>query len=68
MNEKNRINKLINSALKETTQLENNLSFFANAKGSKILDDFHEKIDHQKKQIENWREELKKLREAYRQK
>ena len=68
MNEKNRINKLINSALKETTQLENNLSFFANAKGSKMLDDFHEKIDHQKKQIENWREELKKLREAYRQK
>ena len=68
MNEKNRINRLINSALKETTQLENNLSFFANAKGSKMLDDFHEKIDHQKKQIENWREELKKLREAYRQK
>jgi len=68
MKEKNRINKLINSALKETAQLENNLGFFANAKGSKMLDDFKAKIDHQKKQIENWREELKKLREAYRQK
>ena len=68
MNEKNRINKLINSALKETSQLENNLGFFANAKGSNMLDDFQKKIDHQKKQIENWREELKKLREAYRQK
>jgi hypothetical protein len=68
MNEKSRINKLINSALKETAQLENNLGFFANAKGSKMLEDFQNKIDHQKKQIENWREELKKLREAYRQK
>jgi hypothetical protein len=68
MNEKNRINKLINSALKETAQLENNLGFFANSKGSKMLDEFQNKIDLQKKQIENWREELKKLREAYRQK
>jgi hypothetical protein len=68
MNEKSRINKLINSALKETAQLENNLGFFANAKGSKMLEDFQNKIDHQKKQIENWREELKKLREAYHQK
>ena len=68
MDEKNRINKLINSALKETAQLENNLGFFANAKGSKMLDEFQGKIDHQKKQIEDWREELKKLREAYRQK
>lgn len=68
MNEKNRINKLINTALKETAQLENNLGFFANSKGSKMLDEFKNKIDLQKKQIENWREELKKLREAYRQK
>lgn len=67
MNEKSRINKLINHALKETAQLENNLGFFANAKGSKMLDDFKAKIDTQKKQIDNWREELKKLREAYRQ-
>ena len=67
MNEKTRINKLINHALKETAQLENNLGFFANSKGSKMLDDFKAKIDTQKKQIDNWREELKKLREAYRQ-
>ena len=68
INEKSRINKLINNALKETAQLENNLSFFANAKGSKMLDDFKHKIDNQKKQIENWREELKKLHQAYNQK
>ena len=68
ISEKGRINKLINNALKETAQLENNLSFFANAKGSKMLDDFKHKIDNQKKQIENWREELKKLQQAYNQK
>ena len=68
LDEKGRINKLINIALKETAQLENNLGFFANAKGSKMLDDFKAKIETQKKQIENWREELKKLREAYLQK
>ena len=33
-----------------------------------MLDDFKAKIETQKKQIENWREELKKLREAYLQK
>jgi hypothetical protein len=68
LDEKGRINKLINIALKETAQLENNLGFFANAKGSKMLDDFKAKIENQKIQIENWREELKKLREAYLQK
>ena len=62
--EKNRINKLINTTLKETTQLENNLGFFSNAKG-KMLDDFQSKIEKNKVKISDWRDELKKLSEAY---
>ena len=64
INEKNRINKLINTTLKETTQLENNLAFFSNAKG-KMLDDFQSKIEKNKVKISDWRDELKKLSEAY---
>ena len=64
INEKNRINKLINTTLKETTQLENNLGFFSNAKG-KMLDDFQSKIEKNKVKISDWRDELKKLSEAY---
>jgi len=64
INEKNRINKLINTTLKETTQLENNLGFFSNAKG-KMLDDFQSKIDKNKIKISDWRDELKKLSEVY---
>jgi hypothetical protein len=64
INEKNRINKLINTTLKETTQLENNLGFFSNTKG-KLLDDFQSKIEKNKVKISDWRDELKKLSEAY---
>ena len=64
INEKNRINKLINTTLKETTQLENNLGFFSNAKG-KMLDDFQLKIEKNKLKILDWRDELKKLSEVY---
>lgn len=64
INEKNRINKLINTTLKETTQLENNLGFFSNAKG-KMLDDFQSKIKQNKVKISDWRDELKKLSEVY---
>ena len=64
INEKNRINKLINTTLKETTQLENNLGFFSNAKG-KLLDDFQSKIEKNKVKISDWRDELKKLSEAF---
>tara|TARA_B110000483_G_scaffold83619_1_gene103727 strand:- start:767 stop:2449 length:1683 start_codon:yes stop_codon:yes gene_type:complete len=64
INEKNRINKLINTTLKETTQLENNLGFFSNAKG-KMLDDFQSKIEQNKVKISDWRDELKKLSEVY---
>jgi len=64
INEKNRINKLINTTLKETTQLENNLGFFSNAKG-KMLDDFQSKIEKNKVKISDWRDELKKLSEVY---
>jgi len=64
INEKNRINKLINTTLKETTQLENNLGFFSNAKG-KILEDFQSKIEKNKVKISDWRDELKKLSEVY---
>ena len=67
INEKNRLNKLINTSLKEATQLENNLGFFSNAKG-KMLDDFQLKIENHKLKISNWRDELKKLSEAYNQK
>ena len=58
----------IDKALKETSQLENNLNFFSASKGSSMLDQFQQQIDQNKKQIDNWREELKKLRDAYRQK
>ena len=68
MQEKSRIGKLIDKALKETSQLENNLNFFSASKGSTMLNQFQQQIDQNKKQIENWREELKKLRDAYRQK
>ena len=68
MLEKSRISKLIDKALKETSQLENNLNFFSASKGSSMLDQFQQQIDQNKKQIDNWREELKKLRDAYRQK
>ena len=64
INEKNRINKLINTTLKETTQLENNLGFFSNAKG-KMLEDFQSKIEKNKIKILEWRDELKKLSEVY---
>ncbi len=64
INEKNRINKLINTTLKETTQLENNLGFFSNAKGE-MLDDFQSKIEKNKVKISDWRDELKKLSEVY---
>ena len=64
INEKNRINKLINTTLKETTQLENNLGFFSNAKG-KMLEDFQSKIENNKVKISDWRDELKKLSEVY---
>ena len=68
MQEKSRIIKLIEKALKETSQLENNLNFFSSSKGSSMLDQFQQQIDQNKKQIDHWREELKKLRDAYRQK
>jgi hypothetical protein len=64
INEKNRINNLINTTLKETTQLENNLGFFSNAKG-KMLEDFQSKIEMNKVKISDWRDELKKLSEVY---
>ena len=65
--EKNRINKLINQTIKETTQLENNLSFFSNAKG-KMFDDFQIKIQKNKEKIITLRDELKKLSEAFHKK
>ena len=68
MQEKSRISKLIDKALKETSQLENNLNFFSSSKGSSMLDQFQQQINQNKKQIDLWREELKKLRDAYRQK
>ena len=64
--EKNRLNKLINNCIKETTQLENNLSFFSNVKGE-MLADFHQKINHNKEKINSLKDELKKLSEAYNQ-
>ena len=59
--------KLINNSVKETTQIENNLSFFSNAKG-KMFDDFQEKIQLNKDKINSLKDELKKLSEAYNQK
>ena len=67
IDEKNRINKLINQTIKETTQLENNLGFFSNAKG-KMFDDFQVKIQKNNEKITNLRDELKKLSEAYHKK
>ena len=67
LEEKSRLNKLINNSIKETTQIENNLSFFSNAKG-KMFDDFQEKIQLNKKKINSLKDELKKLSEAYNQK
>tara|TARA_X000000950_G_scaffold165155_1_gene201846 strand:+ start:23 stop:1696 length:1674 start_codon:yes stop_codon:yes gene_type:complete len=64
VDEKNRINKLINQIIKETTQLENNLSFFSNAKG-KMFDDFQIKIQKNNEKIIDLRDELKKLSEAF---
>ena len=64
-----KITKKINEALKETSNLENNLGFFSVSKGkNKMLDDFNKKIEDQKKQIESWKQDLKKLRQAYTQK
>ncbi|MBM78693.1 MAG: hypothetical protein CL846_09440 [Crocinitomicaceae bacterium] len=63
---KHKITKKINEALKETSNLENNLGFFSISKGNnKMLDDFNNKIERQKKQIENWRQDLRKLKQAY---
>ena len=67
LEEKSRLNKLINISIKETTQIENNLSFFSNAKG-KMFDDFQEKIQLNKDKINSLKDELKKLSEAYNQK
>lgn len=67
IDEKNRINKLINQTIKETTQLENNLGFFSNAKG-KMFDNFQVKIQKNNEKITNLRDELKKLSEAYHKK
>lgn len=67
IDEKNRINKLINQTIKETTQLENNLGFFSNAKG-KMFDDFQVKIQKNNEKITDLRDELKKLSEAYHKK
>lgn len=64
VDEKNRINKLINQIIKETTQMENNLSFFSNAKG-KMFDDFQIKIQKNNEKIIDLRDELKKLSEAF---
>ena len=64
VDEKNRINKLINQIIKETTQLENNLSFFSNAKG-KMFDDFQIKVQKNNEKIIDLRDELKKLSEAF---
>ena len=50
IDEKNRLNRLINSTIKETTQLENNLSFFSNTKG-KMFEDFEQKITNNKEII-----------------
>ena len=66
LEEKSRLNKLINNCIKETTQLENNLSFFSNVKGE-ILADFHRKINLNKEKINSLKDELKKLSEAYNQ-
>jgi len=66
---KYKITKKINEALKETSNLENNLGFFSVSKGkNKMLDDFNKKIENQKKQIESWKQDLKKLKQAYSQK
>ncbi|MFL2564762.1 MAG: DUF349 domain-containing protein [Parvicellaceae bacterium] len=67
IDEKNRINKLINQTIKETTQLENNLGFFSNAKG-KMFDNFQVKIQKNNEKITDLRDELKKLSEAYHKK
>ena len=68
VDEKNRINKLINQEkIKETTQLENNLGFFSNAKG-KMFDDFQIKIQKNNEKINDLRDELNKLSEAYHKK
>ena len=67
VDEKNRINKLINQKIKETTQLENNLGFFSNAKG-KMFDDFQIKIQKNNEKINDLKDELKKLSEAYHKK
>ena len=64
VDEKNRINKLINQIIKETTQMENNLSFFSNAKG-KMFDDFQIKVQKNNEKIIDLRDELKKLSEAF---
>ncbi len=66
---KYKITKKINEALKETSNLENNLGFFTVSKGkNKMLDDFNKKIEDQKEQINNWKQDLKKLKQAYTQK
>ena len=65
--EKNRLNRLINSTIKETTQLENNLSFFSNTKG-KMFEDFEQKITNNKEKIMSLKRELKNLSEAYHKK
>ena len=66
VDEKNRINKLINQKIKEATQLENNLGF-SNAKG-KMFDDFQIKIQKNNEKINDLRDELNKLSEAYHKK
>ena len=67
IDEKNRLNRLINSTIKETTQLENNLSFFSNTKG-KMFEDFEQKITNNKEKIISLKGELKNLSEAYHKK
>ena len=50
MQEKSRISKLIDKALKETSQLENNLNFFSAVKES-MLDQFQQQIDQNKSKL-----------------
>ena len=67
VDEKNRINKLINQKIKETTQLENNLGFFQTLK-ERCLMIFKLRFKKIMRKINDLRDELKKLSEAYHKK
>ncbi len=65
-NEHNFIRKKIDEVKSEINQLENNLQFFSNVKDDNpLVKEVHKNIDKHKKELENWKEKLKKLKDMY---